>query len=75
MTKASKAQTIQRFLTRSGAAALESRYAKIGRKPHSVHAFLSGLRKAGVRVEHDGRGKGSSHRMTPRAETGNENRS
>lgn len=37
---------------------------KTGWQRHTVHAFLSGLRKLGSTIEHDGRGKDASYRLT-----------
>ena len=75
MTKASNTQTIKRLIAKPSGATLESLCAKTGWQPHSVRAFLSGLRKEGAVVDRDGRGKGAKYRMTSRAEIGNDKRS
>ena len=63
MSKTTKSQTIQRLLARPNGATLESLCAKTGWQPHSVRAFVSGLRKAGAVVERDGRGPKAKYKL------------
>ena len=63
MAKTTKSQTVQRLLARSNGASLESLGAKTGWQPHSMRAFLSGLRKNGAAVERDGRGPNAKYRL------------
>ena len=65
MSKTTKSQTVQRLLARPSGATLESLCAKTGWQPHSVRAFLSGLRKAGAVVERDSRGPKAKYRLMP----------
>jgi len=63
MAKTTKSKTVQRLLARPNGASLESLCAKTGWQPHSMRAFLSGLRKNGAAVERDGRGPKAKYRL------------
>ena len=63
MSKTTKSQTVQRLLARPNGATLESLCAKTGWQPHSVRAYVSGLRKAGAVVERDGRGPKAKYKL------------
>ena len=65
MPKTTKSQIAQRLLARPNGASLESLCAKTGWQPHSIRAFLSGLRKTGAVVERDGRGPKAKYRLIP----------
>lgn len=63
MTKSTKSATIQALLARPKGATIETLCAKTGWQAHSVHAFLSRLRKGGAVLERASTSKGTSYRL------------
>lgn len=74
MSKTTKSQTVQCLVAKPSGATLESLCAKTGWQPHSVRAFLSGLRKNGAVVERDGRGPKAKYRLMPQGGVQNDPR-
>ena len=67
-----KAETIQRLLTRKSGADLLALQNATGWQPHSVRAAISGLRKAGHTIERmppTGKGRSACYRITEAPET------
>ena len=54
-----KAATVERLLRRARGATQEELEKATGWKPHSVRAFLSGLRKKGNQIEREERSSGA----------------
>ncbi len=63
-----KAATVRRLLARPQGATLDDIAAETGWQPHSIRAFLTGLRKRGLAVERTARVNGMTcYRLRPGA--------
>ena len=68
MPTQTKSNTVRKMLARPKGTTIAAICDKTGWQRHSVHAFLSGLRKSGSTIERDGQGKGASYRLTSQPE-------
>lgn len=69
MSTQTKSNTVRKMLGRPRGATIAAICGKTGWQRHTVHAFLSGLRKNGVALEREGQGTAATYRLISAAET------
>lgn len=65
MPRQTKSDTLRKMLARPKGATLAAICDKTGWQRHTVHAFLSGLRKSGAAINRDGRSAEAIYRLEP----------
>ncbi len=68
MPTQTKSNTVRKMLARPKGATIAAICDKTGWQRHTVHAFLSGLRKSGGTIERNGRGANASYRLVTKPE-------
>ena len=63
MPTQTKSITVRKMLARPKGTTIAAICDKTGWQRHTVHAFLSGLRKSGSTIERNGQGKDGNYRL------------
>ena len=64
MPQHNKSDMMRKMLNRPRGSSIHAMYLKTGWQSHSVHAFLSGLRKSGHSVTREGTGPTAVYRLS-----------
>ena len=62
-----KSNTVRKMLARPKGTTIAAICDKTGWQRHTVHAFLSGLRKNGAALEREGQGRAATYRLVSAA--------
>lgn len=68
MPRHTKSDTVTKMLARPRGTTLAAICDRTGWQRHTVHAFLSGLRKSGATINRDGRGAEATYRLETTSE-------
>lgn len=68
MPTQTKSNTVRKMLARSKGTTIAAICDKTGWQRHTVHAFLSGLRKSGGIIERNGWGANANYRLVTKPE-------